>query len=703
MHAKRAKNRGDLMKKLFICEKPSQARDIARVLNARQSGDGFITGPDCIITWCLGHLLKQAPPDDYEDKLKPWRMAVLPVIPNQWKMLPIKKTKKQLDTIKQLLKQTKHVVIATDADREGDVIGRELLDYFKFKGEVERLWLSALDDVSIKKALNDIRSGSSTEKLYQAGLGRQRADWLIGMNLTMATSALFGSFGQGVLSVGRVQTPTLKLVVDRDRDIENFMSKNYFVLRSEFQSANHELFWTTWQPEEEYCDDDNRCLKQEFVDAVAKKTDKKPAKISYFSEQRKKTSPPLCFSLSNLQKIASSQFGLSVKKTLEIAQSLYEKHKATTYPRTDCGYLPESQFGDAKTILPLLKKSNPEYELFIDACELNVQSSTWNDKKITAHHAIIPTLNPNVEINKMSQEERQLYDLICRYYIAQFLGDYEFIQRKVEVLCEDEIFKATSNQLLIKGWKTALLQHKNGIDEDGEDGKNKESKEESESNVPALNKDEAAQHTSSVITVKQTKPPSRYTEGTLISAMKSISKFVENPALKKTLKDSAGIGTEATRANILETLFNRKYVDRKKKQLISTEKGREIIDLLPEVVKNPATTALWEQTLDDISTGESSLDDFIYDQVDALEAMLEQLAELKESGAALKSIPTKTCPACGKPMVQRNGKNGLFWGCSGYPECRAVDNISNKSAKKAKKQKKATTSFVISDKAREKN
>lgn len=649
--------------KLFICEKPSQAKDIASVLGVRIKTEHCFEGDNIAVTWCIGHLLELAPPDSYCDKIKPWRMEILPIVPDTWQIQPQVKTKKQLTAIGKLLKKAGSVVIATDADREGDVIGREVLDYFNYKGKVERLLLSALDESSIKKALAEIRDGSSTENLYQAGLGRQRADWLIGMNLTMAVSALHGIPGQGVLSVGRVQTPTLKLVVDRDLSIEQFKPHDYFVLKAQFENTNQDYFWLTLDIPEDEADEEGRCVNLSFIEDVSQKITNQQGTVTEFSETRKKTSPPLCFSLSTLQKLASSQFGLSAKQTLETAQSLYEKHKATTYPRTDCGFLPESQLKEANQILSTLKKIDESISPLIAKSNPKLQTKTWNDAKITAHHGIIPTSNPHVDLSSMSMHERKVYELIRSHYIAQFLGDYEYLQTRVEVKVDDYQFKGGCNTPLVAGFKEAL----HGI-ADKEEGE--EISDENSHLIPALKKGENLCLDQTKIDSRKTKPAARFTEGTLITAMKSIAKFVEDSHLKKILKDTAGIGTEATRANILETLINREYLRRERTQLISTKKGRELINLLPQSITNPTTTALWEQILDSIATGDAAVEDFLDDQRDALEGMLDQLAKEEKFKGMSGQIDRFDCPECQKQLIRRKGNNGYWWGCSCYPDCK---------------------------------
>lgn len=649
--------------KLYICEKPSQAKDIAAVLGANIRTESCFEGTGIAVTWCIGHLLELAPPDFYCPNIKPWRMEILPIIPKKWELMPKENTKKQLKAIEKLLKKAKSVVIATDADREGDVIGREVLDYCNYSGPVERLWLSALDEDSIKKALASIRPGASTEPLYQAGLGRQRADWLIGMNLTMAVSSLFGVVGQGVLSVGRVQTPTLKLVVDRDISIEQFKPHDYYVLKAQCVSLNDESFWTTWDMPEDVTDEEGRCINKALIEGIAKQLQDEQGVVKAYQETQKREAPPLCMSLSNLQKIASAQCGFSAKQTLDIAQSLYEKHKATTYPRTDCGYLPLSQFKEARGVLNAIVKVDPELTDLIALCNTETQSRVWDDKKITAHHGIIPTANMRVDMRAMSEPERQLYQLIRAYYLAQFLGDYEYSQRSVCIDIEQHLFKGMSNTPVNLGWKKAINNRE-------DDEKDSELKPEQTGNIPKLQELESVMIKQLPVDSRKTKPASRFTEGTLITAMKSIAKYVDDPKLKKVLKETAGIGTEATRANILETLVNRDYIKRHGKQLISTDKGRNLIQLLPKSITNPATTALWEQILDGIANGQNNLLDFLDDQEDTLTGILGQLSEKGLSHIKPTNTALSPCPDCSKPLVRRKGAKGFWWGCSGYPECK---------------------------------
>jgi len=496
------------------------------------------------------------------------------------------------------------------------------------------------------------------------------SDWLLGMNNTMAVSALYGV--NGVLSVGRVQTPTLKLVVDRDRVIENFKPQDYFVLKAEFSAVEKDQFWTTWKAPESVLDANGYCLDKQIVDSVAAKVDDEPGIVQSFKEAKKQQKAPICFSLSALQKIAANRFGYSAKQTLEIAQSLYETHKATTYPRTDSGYLPEEQLDEVSIVLNAVAKADHDIQVLVKACDLNFKSQVWNNKKVTAHHGIIPTLNDAVDIGKMSQEEFNLYDVIRRQYVAQFLGDYEYLQRQVEVLCAGETFTATGSTPIKAGWKQAF--NKNSINEDDDEASSSES-------IPSLNKGESVENKETKVGAKQTKPPARFNEGTLIEAMKTVGKYLQDEALKKILKDSKGIGTEATRANILETLFKRDYLQRKSKQVISTEKGRALIDLVPDSMKNPALTARWEQTLEKMAQGEGNFETFVASQAKLLHEMLAQLqtdeADGENKQASVLQLQSNSqngkvylCPNCQSPLRRLKSKKGkTFWGCSKYPEC----------------------------------
>ena len=664
--------------KLYLCEKPSQARDISRVLGVRQKSDGCLRGNDIVVTWCFGHLLEMAPPDAYDAALKRWRFEALPILPQEWKLEVKKEARKQYKIIQQLLKQATDVVVATDADREGETIAREILERCRWRGPVSRLWLSALDDASIRKALNNVLPGSKTEPLYFAGLGRSRADWLVGMNLTRAYT-LIGQQGghEGVLSVGRVQTPTLNLVVQRDLLIEQFKPSPFYEVIGEF-SVTADSFKAKWLPPKAETDTEGRCTNQQTARNVAQKIEGQQGRIIKADTERKKESAPLPFDLSSLQQEASKRWGMGAKEVLDTAQALYETHKALTYPRTDCPYLPESQRGDGSQVLAALKQSDGRYAPMVDHANTQLRSRVWNDKKITAHHAIIPTATPT-DISRMSEKEWRLYDLACRRYIAQFYPAFEYDKTVIEVTVCDELFRTTGKVPRVKGWRAVLRQSK-------PDSQNRQDDENQ--TLPSVTVDEIAKVLNTTLETKQTKPPARFTEGTLIAAMKLVGRSITDAKLKKILRETSGIGTEATRASIIETLFQRNFIQKQKKQIVSTQTGRSLIAILPDEIKAPATTALWEQGLDDIAQGRGDLSTFINGQTQWITEILRQAKQQARSPTQqFSGGDAKTqhaCPDCGKALRRRKGKNGFFWGCSGYPDCKTTRPDSRGKPGKAK-------------------
>ncbi|MCP3851360.1 MAG: DNA topoisomerase III, partial [Gammaproteobacteria bacterium] len=415
---------------LYLCEKPSQGRDIAKAVGAHQRNEGYLQGNGLLVTWCIGHLLEMLPPDAYDTRYKRWSLQDLPILPQSWKLDAKKSTRKQLTVIKRLLKQCHSVVIATDADREGETIAREVLDHLKYKGNTRRLWLSALDSVSIQRALNSIRNSQETLPLYHSGLARGRADWLIGMNLTRAFT-LLGNDRQ-VRSVGRVQTPTLALIAKRDREIAHFKPEPYYEIQAFFakNEGGDTFLETQWQfpileqrtePRVEEKAKQKHCTdKQQALDVISRCQDQFGT-VKSASTQRKKQPPPLLYNLSGLQQEASRRWGYGAQDVLNIAQSLYETHKLTTYPRSDCEYLPLSQLNDVASILQSLCKNDPALCELLSHANHKQRSRVWNDKKITAHHAIIPT-QATPGLGRLNNKEQNVYDLIRRRYIAQFFS-----------------------------------------------------------------------------------------------------------------------------------------------------------------------------------------------------------------------------------------------------------------------------------------
>jgi DNA topoisomerase-3 len=621
--------------RIYLCEKPSQARDIAQVLGAHRKSDGYLVADGIAVTWCFGHLFESAPPESYAPELKRWTVETLPIVPATWKLELKREAAKQFRAIKALVKQASEVVIATDADREGETIGREVLDACGWRGTTYRLWLSALDDKSIRKALAQLLPGAKSAPLYTAGQGRARADWLVGMNLTRLYTLLArGSGFDGVLSVGRVQTPTLRLVVDRDREIERFVPKNYWDVVAKVQKISlPQPFAMRWRPPSAVSDTEGRCTNEPAARTVAQSLPRAQGRVDLAETERKREPPPLPYHLSTLQQDCSRRFGLTATQTLEAAQRLYETWKATTYPRTDCQYLPADQFADAAAVLAAMRQSDPSADIqaLIRNANPALRSRAWNDAKITAHHAIVPTAS-KARVSEMTESDRQVYDLIRRRYLAQFYPIHEYDETRIEARFGAERFAATGRRLVVTGWKAVFVESA----ETGSDA-------EIEPALPALVLGDALVCLTAEVQAKKTQAPAHYTEGTLIQAMKSVAKLVTDPRLKQILHDTSGIGTEATRASIIETLVQRQYVERqgRKKLLVSTPKGRILIDTLPDAVKDPAMTALWEQALEEIAAGKAPLEPFMERQI----AWLRQIVggALRENGAV--SVRTARRPA----------------------------------------------------------
>lgn len=647
--------------KLYLCEKPSQAGDIATVLGGRQRREGYYDTADGRVTWCFGHLLEQAAPEDYNPEWKSWNLDLLPIRPPTWRVQGRKEAGAQLKVIQQLLKGTSELVIATDADREGEMIAREVLEHFGFRGPIQRLWLSALDPESVKRALSKLKPGRETEPLYRAALARSRADWLVGLNLTRAATVVLGN-GSGVLSVGRVQTPTLALVVRRDEAIENFKPRDYYELVADVAAGEHRLTLRHAPPE------DDRLYDRAAAEALAQRAQGARGPLKVISE-RKHQAPPKLFSLLTLQAVANKKWGWSADKTLDVAQALYETHKATTYPRSDCPHLPNEQEADVPVILAHLA-GVPELAPLATVATPVIRKSVFDSKKITAHHAIVPTTAP-APWDKMGEDERVLYLLIARHYLAALYPDHEYQETRVALDANAVPFKATGRVPLVAGWKTVF-----GADvDDADDDKEKETP----ATLPPVRDGDAAHATHVVVDAKRTTPPARYTEGTLLKDMAAIAKYVDDPALKARLKESSGIGTEATRASILEILKKRGFLVPKGKTILSSETGRALIHRLPAALADPGETALWEDRLEAIVAGQESVEGFLTG-IDAKVAA--QLVELKNAGSSPLAAPaTHACPSCGKPMRRIKGKNGFFWGCTGYPECKTTrDDARGKPA-----------------------
>lgn len=600
--------------RLFIAEKPSVAKAIVAELGCVTRGDGFITCKDgSVVTWCFGHLLEQAEPDAYlpddvprtKKGSKVWRFEDLPIYPKNWKLLPKndKGVKKQLATIGKLLKKASLVVHAGDPDREGQLLVDEVLEHFRYTGRVQRFWVSAQDSASIRKGLTNLRDNETFDGMRLAALGRSRADWLLGMNLSRAyTLARQAQGKKELIAVGRVQTSTLAPVAKRDVAIRDFKPVPYFVIKARLGGGKP--FTAVWEPEESQAGIDeqkrlvDRCIAaalQQRLKAVGQAT------VVRCSRTPKKIAQPKAFSLADIQLGASNQFGFSAEKTLNLCQSLYETHKATSYPRTDCSFLPESQYADAKNVLAAIAKTMPPLAGLVAKCDCSIQSPTWNDKKITAHHGIIPTQQA-ADGSKFSDDERKIYRLIAERYLSNFLPAHEYLACSIELRIATERFSAKGRLVTKPGWKVVT----SAADEDKADDEGQalpELKSGLQLPVSGIDCEE-----------ERTKPPAAFTEGTLIRAMENIHQAVNDPQSKKFLKEGDGIGTPATRAAIIAELKRKKYLEVKGKKIVATELGLHLLQVVPDVMKNPVLTALFERILREVEAGNVPLDVFIEKQ-----------------------------------------------------------------------------------------
>ncbi|WP_050480670.1 DNA topoisomerase III, partial [Pseudomonas aeruginosa] len=574
------------------------------------------------------------------------------------------KTATQFKVVKALLAKATHLVIATDADREGELIAREIIDLCGYRGPIERLWLSALNDASIRTALGKLRPSSDTLPMYYSALARSRADWLVGMNLSRLFTLLGRQAGyDGVLSVGRVQTPTLKLVVDRDREIAAFKSAPFWAIDVSL-STEGQAFSAQWVAPDGCTDDAGRCLQQPVAQQAAQQIRAAgSAQVVSVETERVREGPPLLFDLGTLQEVCSRQLGLDVQETLQIAQALYETHKATTYPRSDSGYLPESMFAEVPTVLDSLLKTDPSLRPIMGQLDRTQRSRAWNDGKVTAHHGIIPTLEP-ANLSVMSEKERAVYRLIRAHYLAQFLPHHEFDRTVAELSCGQQKLVATGKQVVVKGWRLVLdePEREGSADEDADASARSQV-------LPALREAMACQIAGADIKALKTMPPKPYTQGELVKAMKGVARFVTDPRLKQKLKDTTGIGTEATRANIISGLITRGYIVKKGRSIRASDAAFTLIDAVPAAIADPGTTAVWEQALDMIEAGQLTLDVFIGKQAAWISQLIAQYGSMSLS---IKLAHGPACPQCGASTRQRTGKSGPFWSCSRYPDCKGT-------------------------------
>lgn len=609
---------------LYIAEKPSVGRAVADVLpKPHQKGDGFIrVANGDVVTWCIGHLLEQAEPDAYDPEYKKWKKEHLPIIPVKWKHQVKSQTRSQFNAVKKLIKEADQLVNMGDPDRVGQILVDEVINYSgvnRAKREATlRCLVNDMNPAAIKKALNDLRKNTDFIPLATSALARARADWLYGINMTRLCTLLGQSAGyNGVLSIGRVQTPVLGLVVHRDQEIENFITKPFYEVFITLQTVAGESFTAKWKPStacEPYMDEEGRVLSRKLAEIVRQKVVGHAGNVIAFKRDKKKQPAPLPYSLSSLQIDASKRFNLNAQKTLDICQQLYERHKLITYPRSDCRYLPKGHYAERQTVAQSIAKTSAALSDSVQKADLDLRSKAWNDAKVGAHHAIIPTSRA-VPADRLSQDEKNIYELVARQYLMQFYPAFEYAEHQIDSEVEGGLFIAKQKSVLSSGWKALLPPQKTP----------KPDTEFSSVALPNVKSGDPVTCIDGKMDEKQTSPPKRFTDATLLSAMTGIARYVSDPEIKKVLRDTDGLGTEATRAGIIELLFKRQFLTKKGKEIHSTEAGKHLVNSLPKRMVVPDMTAHWESQLEAISEKRMRYGQFMHPLTDGLKALVAEV------------------------------------------------------------------------------
>lgn len=647
----------NMAKSIVIAEKPSVARDIARVLKCDKKGNGYLEGSKYIVTWALGHLVTLADPESYDVKYKQWNLEDLPMLPERLKLTVIKQTGKQFNAVKsQLLrKDVNEIIIATDAGREGELVARWIIDKVKMQKPIKRLWISSVTDKAIKDGFANLKPGKAYDNLYASAVARSEADWYIGLNATRALTTRFNA----QLNCGRVQTPTVAMIASREDEIKHFKAQTYYGI--EAQTA--ERLKLTWQDTK----GNSRSFNKEKTDAIVNKISKQNATVVDIDKKQKKLFAPGLYDLTELQRDANKIFGYSAKETLNIMQKLYEQHKVLTYPRTDSRYISSDIVG---TLPERLKACGVgEYRpLAHKVLQKPVKSnkSFVDDSKVSDHHAIIPT-ESYVNFSAFTDKERKIYDLVVKRFLAVLFPAFEYEQLTLRTKIGDETFIARGKTILHAGWKEVYANRFE--DDDASD-------DVKEQILPRIEKGDTLNIKLIVQTSGQTKAPARFNEATLLSAMENPTKYMDtqNKQLADTLKSTGGLGTVATRADIIDKLFNSFLLEKRGKDIHITSKGRQLLDLVPEELKSPTLTGEWEQKLEAIAKGKLKKEVFISEMKNYTK---EIVAEIKSSDKKYKhdNISTKSCPDCGKPMLEVNGKKGKMLVCQDR-ECGHRKNVS---------------------------
>lgn len=610
---------------LYIAEKPSVGRAVADVLpKPHQKGDGFIkTANGDVVTWCIGHLLEQAEPEVYSPEFKKWKKEHIPIIPNEWKHVVKPSTKKQFEVIKKLISEADILVNMGDPDRVGQILVDEIINFCDVPKEkkeaAKRCLINDMNADAIQRSLNDLKQNKDFIPLATSALARSRADWLYGINMTRLCTLLGQRSGyNGVLSIGRVQTPVLGLVVNRDLEIENFTPKPFYDVFVELETEDKQTYSAKWKPSsacEIYQDEDGRVVLKQLAETVLKKVIGQKGKIINVNKDLKKQAPPLPYNLSALQIEASRRFNFNAQKTMDICQQLYEKHKLITYPRSDCRYLPEGHFNEVETVIKAIQKTYPNIGPEISNIDVLIKSKAWNDSKVSAHHAIIPT-SRGIDSNRLSNDERNIYELVSIQYLMQFFPPFKYHEKQIDTEINGGVFICRQNEIVDKGWKKLLPQKRSDIVDN----------EFIDLKLPNVKKGDNVSCINGHLDEKETTPPRRFTDATLLSAMTGIARYVSDPAIKKVLRETDGLGTEATRAGIIELLFKRGFLIKKGKEIHSTEVGMRLILSLPTIMTLPDMTAHWESQLEAISEKNMKYGEFMQQMTSGLFDLINQVS-----------------------------------------------------------------------------
>ena len=644
------------MKSLVLAEKPSVAREIARVLQCSKKSKGYIEGPRYVVTWALGHLVTLAEPDDYDKRLKQWRIEDLPMLPEKMKLKVIKQTSHQFQVVKELMKRNdiEELVIATDAGREGELVARWIMEMVRWRKPFKRLWISSQTDNAIREGFARLQPGTQYNSLYAAAACRAEADWLIGLNVTRSLSCKFNA----QLNAGRVQTPTLAMIVKREKEIKDFVPRDYWTIRADFGD-----YYGDWRGK-----DGGRLFDYARAEEILSRIKGRMAAIKEVKTEARSEAPPLAYDLTELQREANRRLGWSAQKTLSILQELYEVHKLVTYPRTDSRYITD----DIVPTLPLRLKSmgvGPYADLAHPLLQkpLKPGKRLVDNSKVSDHHAIIPTEQP-LQLKSLNEEERRLYDLIARRFLAVLYPPYRYEQTTIITVVEGENFHSRGKVEIDRGWRAVQAVPSDKDEKDEE--------QLPEQTLARHKKGETLEVKSGKASKHKTKAPARYTEATLLTAMENCGKLVEDKKLRESIKGS-GLGTPATRAEIIEKLIRTSYIERQRKELVPTSKGIQLMDLAPPDLRSPELTAQWEQRLAEIARGQGKRLDFMADIRRDTVQLVQNIKSDSSSTYRADNVSKSKCPQCGRFMLLVNGRKGKILACPerscGYRQPEAED------------------------------